>query len=106
MELSLANNSFIAEPGRTVELKVRVDRDAKLTEPTTVELVCPAHLPVARAAAVSIPAQETAGVLTIQFPAGPLPAINMPVAIRATTKDERGFPVVTEMPLELVPPKK
>lgn len=102
LELIPANKSLIAQPGQTVTLSLTLERDAPLSEPTTLELVCPPHMPVAKADTVIIPAAEKTGVLAIQFAAGPLPAINMPVTIRATTKDERGFPVVTESPLEII----
>jgi hypothetical protein len=102
MELALAKTSFIAAENQTVELPLRIERDAQLTEPTTVELVCPPHMPVATADKLTVLPGDKSGALAIRFPAGRLPAINMPVTIRATTKDERGFPVVTEAPLEIV----
>ncbi len=105
MQVLLSQDNVLAAPGKEIDLGVRLERDAKLTEATKVELVCPPHLPIAVADPVTLPANETSGRLKLRLKKGELGPINMPVTIRATTTDERGFPVVSQALLELVAPK-
>jgi hypothetical protein len=104
MQISLSADSILFEPGKEIELDVRVERDRALTRPTRLELICPAHLPIAAADPVTISAAQTTGRLTLRFRDEPPGPINMPATIRAVTTDERGYPVVAEALLEFVAP--
>jgi len=103
MEVSLDQKSLVVAPGRVMELAVTVQREGQLSNPTTVELICPPHLLIARAQPFTLAATEITGRLTVQFEEGAFPAINMPLTVRATTQDERGLPVISETLLEIVP---
>ncbi len=103
MEVSLSVNTMTALPGKESEIRVSLQRDGQLTHATKVELVSPPHLSLLTAEAVMVPASDSQGRLKLRFRDGPLGPINMPVTIRATTQDERGYPVIAEALLELVP---
>lgn len=105
MQIVLSNENFLVEPGREYTVTVGLQRDMQLTQPTTIELVCPPHLPIAMAEPLTLAATETSGHFKIRLSDTPLPAINMPITIRATTLDERGLAVVSDAALELITPQ-
>jgi hypothetical protein len=91
-----------AEPGKTVELAVRVSRGKGLVGPVKVELIVPEHLHGLGGGPVEVAAGEARAVLPIHFAADASGPYNMPVTIRATLLDG-GKPVVAETRVEILP---
>lgn len=91
----------VAAEGR-VNVPVHISRGRGLDGPVRVQLVVPRHIKKVRGEAITI----AAGQLPIQFFAGPGGPFNMPVTVRATTDDERGYPAIDEAPLVLVEPER
>ena len=93
--------SVSATPGAEVSLPVRIGRASHLKNPVLIELVCPPHVTGVVADPITVGGEELAASLTLHFddvPAGPF---NMPLTVRATTQDDRGFPVLAEDDLEI-----
>jgi len=96
--------SVRAAPGREARVPLEVSRDGVLNGDVTVELTVPAHLRGVTASPLLVPANQNGGDLKLHF-SGEIPgSFNMPVTLRATTRDERGYPLVAECGLVIVPP--
>lgn len=101
LSLEAVRSSTRATPGGEVRVPVQVRRGRGLTGPVTVSLVLAKHIKGVTAKPVTIPSGQETGDIAISFgkQAGPF---NMPVGLRATTKDERGYNVIDEAPLTVV----
>jgi hypothetical protein len=91
-----------ADPGKTVEVAVRVSRGKGLTGPVKVELLVPEHVRGLAGGPVEVAAGETRAVLPLRFAADAAGPYNMPVTVRATLLDG-GKPVVAETRVEILP---
>jgi hypothetical protein len=91
-----------AVPGSNASVAVRVERAAGLHGDAVVSLAVPAHIHGVRADPVTIPAGQADGRIELQFDGAGRGPFNQPVTIRATTPDERGFPVTAEAELIVV----
>jgi hypothetical protein len=101
LSLEAVRASARATPGGEVRVPVQVRRGRGLTGPVTVSLVLAKHIKGVTAKPVTIPPGQETGEIVISFgkQAGPF---NMPVGLRATTKDERGYNVIDAAPLTVV----
>ncbi|HET6323749.1 MAG TPA: PPC domain-containing protein [Planctomycetaceae bacterium] len=99
MTLALEPASLLAEPGKTVTIRVRAVRGKQLPGPILVELVCPRHIHGVTAEAATIEATELTTELHIHFADGSPGPFNMPLIIRGTIVDSRGYPVLAESQL-------
>jgi hypothetical protein len=94
-----------AVSGSNVSVAVRIERAAGLDGDALVSLAVPAHIHGVSAEPVTIPAGQADGRLELQFDGAGCGPFNQPVTIRATTPDERGFPVTAEAELIVVEPR-
>jgi hypothetical protein len=102
LALELANTSFIAKPGLTIPVVVRVKRGLGVTGPVTLDLVAPPHMRGLTAAVSTIAADREQGELTLRC-ADPMPGpLNMPVTVRATLM-HNGEPLTAEAKVEIQP---
>jgi hypothetical protein len=97
--------SVEAEPGKTVVVRVETSRAKGLTGDVRLELVCPSHMAGVAAPSVTLTPGQSTGELRLSFAKGALGPFNMPVTVRATTIDSRGYPVIGEAPLSLALPR-
>jgi hypothetical protein len=100
LDVEAEQSSFLALPGKTISVPVRVSRGKSLSGPAKLELIRPAHLQAIHAE----PVVMSEGQKRVEFPirfgrdlAGP---INAPIVLRATILD-RGEPVIAETKIEL-----
>lgn len=100
LEITPEKSSVIVQPGATVTIPVQVSRGKGLQGAAKVELVLADHIRGVTADPLTIPADQSAGKLTLRFAAGPLGPFNMPALIRATVPDPTG-PVIGESKFEL-----
>jgi hypothetical protein len=98
MTLVLEPASVLAEPGKSAIVHVRAVRGRQLTGPVRLELVCPRHIRGVAADSTKIESADSAD-LRLRFADGPLGPFNMPLTVRATSTDSRGYPVIAESPL-------
>jgi hypothetical protein len=103
MSLVLEPASLLAETGKSAVVRVRVVRGKQLPGPILVELVCPRHIHGVTADAATIESTESATDLHIRIADASPGPFNMPLKIRATIVDSRGYPVMTEVPLPVGP---
>ena len=90
------------QPGRSVELPIRLQRAPGLSKPVSVELIASAPIQGVSAKSLEIPADASQANLTVVF-SEKLAGLDVhPVILRATTKDERGLPVIAETSLQLI----
>ena len=101
LDISLETSSLRAEPGGEAVVDISVRRAAGLAGSIRVELVCPPHITGVSAAVVTVSPGSSSTKLVLRFASGTLGPFNMPLAIRATTLDERGDPVTAETPISL-----
>jgi hypothetical protein len=101
MTLVLEPSSVLAEPGKSTVVHVRVVRGQQLTGVVRVELVCPRHIQGVAAAPATIESTKSGTDLRLRFADGALGPFNMPLAVRATGTDSRGYPVIAESPLPI-----
>ncbi|HEV7998579.1 MAG TPA: hypothetical protein VGP63_01790, partial [Planctomycetaceae bacterium] len=99
MTLWLEPASALAEPGKSVVIRVRAVRGKQLAGPVLVELVCPRHIHGVTADAATIEPAESTTELRIRFAEGSPGPFNMPLTLRGTMVDSRGYPVLAESPL-------
>jgi hypothetical protein len=98
--LEVEPRSLALAPGGTAEVAVRVVRDRGVHGPVQLELMTPAHVRGLAAAPVVIPAERSAGTVTLRWQTGELgPGM---VRLRATLTQD-GAPLVAEARLEVVP---
>ena len=102
LSVGLEKPAVVAVRGKSVAVPVKVGRGKGLAGPIKVELIAPQHLHGVTAEPVVVPADQSAGVLTLHFADAPGP-FNMPLTVRATLTD--GDPVVAEAKLEVVSAK-
>jgi hypothetical protein len=94
--------SYVAVPGKTITVPVRIKRGQGVEGPVELTLVTPMHLKGLNAVKVSVPAKMERGNLVIQCAdklAGPF---NMPVTLRATLM-RNGEPLNAEVKLDVQP---
>jgi hypothetical protein len=101
--LECERTSVSVAPGRRVELPVRVRRSRGLAGSVTVELVLPGSVRDLSAERLTIPADQSGGVLKLRCGAAPGP-FTLPVVVRATLATLTG-PVTAEARLEVVAEK-
>ena len=99
MTLVLEPASVLAQAGHTTVVHVRAIRGRQLTGPVRVELVCPRHIHGVSAGPVTVQSGDGATDLRVFFADGSLGPFNMPLTVRATGADSRGYPVIAESPL-------
>jgi hypothetical protein len=102
--ITLDPPSVEAELGKSASVRIRTNRDKGLAGEVRLELVCPPHIGGVTAAA-TIAAGQNSGVLRLSFADGAIGPFNMPLTIRATSHDSRGYPVVAETPLSVALPR-
>jgi hypothetical protein len=100
MTLVLDPASVLAEPGKSAVVHVRVARGRQLTGSIRVELVCPRHIHGVVAEPTAIEPADSAA-LRLHFADGSLGPFNMPLTVRATSFDSRGYPVIAESQLPI-----
>ena len=105
INLTLDPASVEAEPGKLVIVNVQLNRDKGLAGDVRCELVCPRHIVGVTAAPIVIAAGQNAGTLRFNFADSAVGPFNMPLTIRATTIDSRGYPVLAEAPLSIAAPR-
>ncbi len=96
MTLVLDPASLLAEAGKSAVVRVRAVRGRQLTGPVRVQLVFPRHIQGVLAEAATIESADSAVDLRVRFADGPLGPFNMPLTVRATGIDSRGYPVIAE----------
>lgn len=101
MTLNLEPASVLAAPGQSTVVRVRAARSRKLAGPVRVELVCPRHIEGVSADPVTIDSPDKTADLRVHFANGSLGPFNMPLTVRATATDSRGYPVTSESPLSV-----
>lgn len=99
--VTCTQSSVLARTGQSVTVQVRVKAARELRNAVTVSLLAPAHLRSISADPVTVPAGQEEAELTLRFTAA-VEVFNMPVKLRATTLDSRGYPVLAETDLEIV----
>jgi hypothetical protein len=99
MTLVLEPASVLAEPGKSATVSVRAVRGKQLAGAVRVELVCPNHMRGVSAEAATIDPANPTAQLRLRFAEGPIGPFNMPLTVRATVSDSRGYPVVAESAL-------
>ncbi|MCA9114997.1 MAG: PPC domain-containing protein [Planctomycetaceae bacterium] len=102
--LRLGQPAMRIQPGQQVRLPVVVARDRGLTGAVQVDLVLPAHLEGLASGSAVIPPGAAAVELDLKFADQPPEQINMPLVVRATTRDEKGNPVTALSELEVLLP--
>ena len=103
LTLTLDPASVLAAEGTQAVIHVHANRDQRLSGTVRVELAIPAHIAGVSADVLTVAAGTSEGDLKLSFSSGRLGPFNMPLAVRATIVDERGFPVVAEAPLSVSP---
>ncbi|HEV3301174.1 MAG TPA: PPC domain-containing protein [Planctomycetaceae bacterium] len=101
MTLVLDPASVLAEPGKSAVVRVRAVRGQQLTGAVRVELVRPRHIQGVAAAPATIESTESGTDLRLRFADGALGPFNMPLTVRATGNDSRGYPVIAESALSI-----
>jgi hypothetical protein len=104
LTVSLDPASVEAEPGISTNVGVQINRDKELSGAVRLELICPSHIAGIKASSEVIPPGQTTGTLRIAFARGAIGPCNMPLTIRATAVDSRGYPVVAEVPFSVALP--
>lgn len=97
--------SVEAEPGKSASIGIQTNRDKGIAGAMRLELVCPPHIAGVNASPVTISAGQTSGVLRLSFAEGAIGPFNMPLTVRVTTIDSRGYPLVAEAPLSVALPR-
>jgi hypothetical protein len=105
INLSLDPASVAAEPGKPVIVTIQLNRDKGAAGDVRCEVACPRHIIGVTAAPLTIAAGENAGTLQLNFADNAVGPFNVPLTIRATTTDSRGYPVVAEAPLSVAAPR-
>ncbi len=100
LDVEAGRRSFLAVPGKTLMVPVRVARGKSLQGPVRVELVVAPHLHGITADPLVIPAGSNVGALSIRIGPDPSKPINLPLLLRATLMDH-GEPVVAETKLDV-----
>jgi hypothetical protein len=101
MTLVLEPASILAEQGRSAVVHVRAVRDRQLTGRIRVELVCPRHIQGVAAEPATIAGTDSATDLCLHFADREPGPFNMPLTVRATSIDSRGYPVIAESSLPI-----
>jgi hypothetical protein len=94
--------SWVAPPGGTVSVPLRVARSRGLDGAVQVELIVPAHIRDVKGDRIRIPAGITNGTMPIHFGKDVAGPFNLPLTVRATLID-KGEPVVAEAKVEIRP---
>jgi hypothetical protein len=100
LDIETERTSYLAVPGKTMAIPVRVTRGKSLEGSVKVELIKAAHLGEIQAEPVTIPAGKSQGELTIHFGPALKGPIDMPFVIRATLTD-KGEPIVAETKVDI-----
>lgn len=101
MGLELEKSSVLARRGQRVTVPLQVSRGKGLSGPVQVELILGQHVQGVEAEALTIPAEQSRGVLTLRFGSARLGPFNQPAVIRVTLTDAEG-PITAEAQLDLV----
>jgi hypothetical protein len=101
MTLVLEPASVLAEPGKSAIIAVRAVRGRQLTGAVRVELITPRHIQGVSAEPATIESATSATQLRLRFADGSLGPFNMPLLVRATIADSRGYPVIAEASLSI-----
>lgn len=99
--LRLAQTAVRMAPQSQIELPVEVQRGVGLSGAVRVDLVWPVHFQGISAEAITIPADQSRGTLTLKFGREPGP-FNQLATVRARILDEDQRPVTAEAKLEIV----
>ncbi|MFO1044416.1 MAG: hypothetical protein U0941_21805 [Planctomycetaceae bacterium] len=100
--VQLPRSTLSVKPGRTVELPIRLQRAPGLSKSVSIEVIASAPIQGVSAKPLEIAADATQGNLTLIL-ADQLAGLSVhPIVLRATTKDERGLPVIAESSLQLI----
>lgn len=102
LDVTAQRSSVRAEAGRIAPVTIDVSRAEGLDGPVRVGLKVPPHIRGVNADSTTLLPGETTVVLSVQFAATEHGPFNMPLTIRATMKDERGYPLVAETKLVVV----
>lgn len=100
LNVEAERRSFLAIPGKTLTVPVRVARGKALQGPVKVELVVASHLRGITADPILIPADANTGALSVRIGPDLSRPINLPLLVRATVTDH-GEPVVAETTLDV-----
>ena len=95
--------SLSLQSNHVAEVSITLQRNNFTRRETIIELLVPEHIHGIRSDPVTLDPQHDTIVLTIECGAHPGP-INMPLTIRATTRDDRGDPIVVEQPIAVAVP--
>ncbi len=102
LTLDLDRPAALGRPNETAEVRIKLHRDRALAGvPVRLELLCPSHLRDVQAEALTVPGEQSEGILKLRFGARPGP-FNMPVTIRGTAL-LNGATHIGETKIELVP---
>lgn len=99
MGLELEKQSVLARPGQSVTVPLQVSRAKGLSGPVKVELILGRHVEGVQAESLTIPAEQTRGVLTLRFLGERSGPFNQPATIRATLDTPDG-PIAAEANLD------
>jgi len=102
VSIELDTASLRAEPGGSAVIHVRANRAKGAVGDVKLELVCPRHITGVTAAPVTIAADRSSADVKLSFADGPLGPFNMPLNVRATLVDSRGYPCISETALSIV----
>jgi hypothetical protein len=102
LALEAERTSFVAAPGKTIRVPVRVKRGQEVAGPVELTLVMPVHLRGLTAAKATIDAKTERGELVIQCADRLTGPFNMPVTLRATLM-QSGAPLIAEVKLDVQP---
>jgi hypothetical protein len=105
LSLETDRRSLREAAGASATVAVTVGRGQGVNVPVRVELVVPAHIHGVSAEPLALPADQTAGTLTLRFSADNRGPFNMPLLVRATAMKAENDPVVAETKIEVVPVK-
>ena len=102
LSIDIDRQTAAAGPGESTELAIKIGRGQGVGVPVRVELVVADHIQGVHAEPITLPADQTAGTLTLRFAAGSSGPFNMPLIVRATAMKGPNDPVVAETKLEIV----
>ena len=99
--LDVEKSVIRAEPGKSIELPVRISRARNLSGPVTVTLSVPSHWRGVSAEPITVPATGSDGVLIVKFANGAIGPFNKPATVRATSM-QNGDPVTAEVEVQFL----
>lgn len=96
ISLQLPASTFVAEPGKSIEIPVQVKRATDLSGDVRIHVTAPDHLQDWSSTPVVIPADNDSGMLKLHIHKDLAGPFNAPLIVNAIMKDSDGKPVRTE----------